>query len=108
MSPLEFTSSVYIRPFEVQPEGYNQVVARLLPLLINLGITIYALLDCARTPDEQVRSLPKWAWLLIIIVFEFIGGLAWLFAGRPIKQAFKPRPRKIIPPDDDPDFLRSI
>jgi hypothetical protein len=86
-------------------------VTRIVPILIFLGITIYALIDCARTPQENVRNLPKWAWLLLIIFFETIGGIAWLIAGRPRAQATTPRnlrkPR-IIPPDDDPDFLRSI
>jgi hypothetical protein len=86
-------------------------VSRILPILIVLGVTIYALIDCARTPQEEVRNLPKWAWLLLIIFFETIGGIAWLIAGRPKTQGGVPRnfrKPKIIPPDDDPDFLRSI
>ena len=83
-------------------------MSRILPILIVLGVTIYALIDCARTPQEEVRNLPKWAWLLLIIFFETVGGIAWRVAGRPKKQGSSPRRRKMIPPDDDPDFLRSI
>ena len=83
-------------------------MSRILPILIILGITIYALIDCARTPQEEVRNLPKWAWLLLIIFFETIGGVAWLIAGRPMRQGSAPKRRKMIPPDDDPDFLRSL
>ncbi len=82
-------------------------MTRALPVLIFLGITIYALIDCARTPQEQVRNLPKWAWLLLIIFFETVGGIAWLIAGRPRING-TPRKRRVLPPDDNPDFLRSI
>jgi len=86
-------------------------VTRIIPILIVLGVTIYALIDCARTPQEEVRNLPKWAWLLLIIFFETIGGIAWLIAGRPKiigSGTGIPKKPRIIPPDDDPDFLRSI
>jgi hypothetical protein len=42
---------------------------RYLPLIILFGITIYALVECAQTDQEQVRNLPKWGWILIIILF---------------------------------------
>ena len=38
---------------------------RYLPLIILFGITIYALVECAQTDQEQVRNLPKWGWILI-------------------------------------------
>jgi len=72
-------------------------------------LDIYTLIDCAMTPQEKVRRFPKWAWLLIIILTGFIGDIAWFIAGRPRKR----RPNRggrgrIIPPDDDPDFLRKL
>lgn len=83
-------------------------MTRVIPILLLMGITIYSLIDCARTPQEEVRNLPKWAWLLLIIVFEAVAGIAWLLAGRPTKRPSAPKQRRIVPPDDDPDFLRSI
>ena len=72
-------------------------------------IDIYTLIDCAMTPQEKVRRFPKWAWLLIIILTGIIGDIAWFVAGSPKR----PRPnrggnKRIIPPDDNPDFLRKL
>jgi len=38
-------------------------------LLISIAITVYAFVDCARTEQEEVQRLPKWAWLLLIVLF---------------------------------------
>jgi len=70
-------------------------------IVLVIVLDIYTLIDCAMTPQDKVRRFPKWAWLLIII--------AWFIAGRPRR----PRPNRggrgrIIPPDDDPDFLRKL
>ncbi len=84
---------------------------RLLLLVLIFGLTIYSLVDCARADDSQIRNLPKWGWLLIIIFLGpqalAIGPIAYLIAGRMSKSKFgggKPK-RRIVPPDDDPDFL---
>jgi len=42
----------------------------------------------------------------LIIVFQLIGSLAWLIAGKPRK--LRKRKPRILPPDDDPDFLGSL
>lgn len=82
---------------------------RVLPIVLALGLAIYALVDCVGTPDEQVRNLPKLAWIALIVLIQIVGPVAWLIAGRPKRNGGgrKKKPR-IIPPDDDPDFLRKI
>jgi len=69
----------------------------------------YGLIACAKTEQDSVRILPKWAWLIIVIIFGSFGALAWLFAGRP-KRIVTPRLRsgRVIPPDDDPEFLKNL
>ena len=81
----------------------------LLILLGGLAVWLYGLIDCARTEQEMVRNLPKWAWLIIIIIFGSLGSVAWLLVGRP-KTAGIPRrrPNKMIPPDDNPEFLKKL
>jgi len=84
---------------------------RVLVYVVPIAIVLYAFFDCASTPQENVRNLPKWAWLLIILVFDLLGSLAWLIAGRPKKGntgGRAPRKRGPIAPDDDPDFLRKL
>lgn len=84
-----------------------------LILLFSIAITVYAFVDCARTPQEEVRRMPKWAWLLLIVLFSPspIISVAWLVIGRDRgwgNGGRKNPPRKIIPPDDNPDFLKNL
>jgi hypothetical protein len=84
------------------------MVKFLLPILL-VGFMIYTLVDCARTDESQVRNLPKWAWIAIIIIVQTIGAIAYWVAGRPKRPGRGGGPkRRILPPDDDPDFLRNI
>ncbi len=95
---------------------------RYLPVLLSLALTVYCAVDAVQTPEEEVRNLPKMAWLLLVILFPVIGPIMWLVAGRPERQpgplaspnrrpgdpqhaADPERPRG---PDDDPDFLRGL
>lgn len=81
---------------------------RVLLALITVGITIYAFVDCLRSGDDEVRSLPRPLWLLITLI-PLVGGLAWLTFGRPLIGG-QPPPRSARPmaPDDDPEFLQSL
>jgi len=82
---------------------------RILLFVIPIALTLYAFFDVARTPQEQVLKLPKWAWLLIILFTDWVGAIAWLIIGRPKREpGSRPERGKIIPPDDDPDFLRKL
>jgi hypothetical protein len=72
---------------------------------------IYAFVDCAVTPQENIRKGPKWAYLLgmFFIPLPPIAAIIWFVFGRPKKpRRGKGGPRRIIPPDDDPDFLRKL
>lgn len=86
----------------------------MIDFLLALGFIatwLYGLIECARTEQDAVRSLPKWAWLLIIILFSWIGAIGWFIFGRP-KGAQISRPRRrpgtILPPDDNPEFLKRL
>ena len=80
-----------------------------IALILVTALEIYALIDCARTSEQQMRSLPKWAWLIIIIFVPGIGAISWIIAGRPKGPGRGgKKDKKIIPPDDNPDFLRKL
>jgi hypothetical protein len=87
-------------------------MSKLIPLILVFGITLYALIDCARTDESQIKTLPKWGWLLLIIILGpqalAIGPIAYLIAGRNKLKGRKAPKRRILPPDDDPDFLGKI
>lgn len=94
---------------------------RVLPIVIGLALSIYAVIDCIQTDEEQVRNLPKVFWIILILLFTFVGPIAWFVAGRPTPllppggrggrggRPGSPRgPRRPQGPDDDPDFLRGL
>ena len=76
--------------------------------IITLALMIFSIIDCSRTSESNIRSLPKWAWLVIIIFVPAIGSIAWIIAGRPKGNGRGRRKRKIVPPDDNPDFLGKL
>ena len=61
------------------------------------------------TDAAEIRNLPKWGWILLIIFFDTIGSIAYWIAGRPRRAGIsRGGQRRILPPDDDPDFLRKL
>ncbi|HEV7711660.1 MAG TPA: PLD nuclease N-terminal domain-containing protein [Asanoa sp.] len=96
-------------------------MVRLYGLLFvaQLVLAVAALISCLSAEEGEIRALPRIAWVLIILFFPLIGGVAWFVAGRPdsrraagqwrpgsgFPEAERPRPKA---PDDDPEFLRSI
>jgi amino acid permease len=75
-----------------------------------LAIVLFAFIDCARRDETEIQKLPKWGWLLAILLTGSIGSIIYLVIGRgPLANFPKKKPQKrILPPDDDPDFLRGI
>ncbi|GAA0951914.1 PLD nuclease N-terminal domain-containing protein [Virgisporangium aurantiacum] len=102
---------------------------RLLPLLLILAFTLYALIDCLARDEDEIRALPKVIWVLIILLFAPLGPIAWFLAGRPRGAAVRRetgdsdeivggyslgsgssagRNGRPLAPDDDPEFLRRL
>ncbi|HVQ89232.1 MAG TPA: PLD nuclease N-terminal domain-containing protein [Actinomycetes bacterium] len=57
---------------------------RTLPFLIEVVLLVYCLVHVIQTPDAELRNLPKWAWILLILFFPLVGCIAYLVAGRPV------------------------
>ena len=96
-----------------------------LLLVVNLAMLVYCLLDVIRTPEDEVRNLPKISWVMLVIVQPLIAGIAWLKLGRPkagatTRRSARDISRSFLPsydqpgrtaasnPDDDEDFLRKL
>ena len=59
---------------------FSQYIPLLIPVvLIQLGLMITALVDLIRR--AQTRG-PKWAWVLVIVLVNFIGPIIYFVAGR--------------------------
>lgn len=84
---------------------------------------VYCLVDVIGTRDDRVRNLPKWAWIVLVLLFPLVGSIAWLVAGRPEKARPLTREQGAAPgfaeyerpgrfaaadPAKDEEFLRGV
>ncbi|WP_241187427.1 PLDc N-terminal domain-containing protein, partial [Micrococcus luteus] len=51
--------------------------------IILAGLTLYALFEALLTPAREVRSLPKAAWVAVIVLVPLVGPLLWLLLAAP-------------------------
>lgn len=59
-------------------------ILRFLPylipvIIIEYGLLIFAIVQCAK---NEVRYLPKWGWILIIVFINIIGPIIFLLIGK--------------------------
>ena len=75
-----------------------------------LALWIYCIFDVIAAEEVLVRNLPKFTWLIIVIILADIGALAWLALGRPAYAGWRPGdtesrgPRRVVGPEDMPGF----
>ena len=78
-------------------------MSRVIAIVITIGLTIYAFIDCLQT--EEPKTLPKAVWLFIIVFVPILGPLLWLLFGRIRGGGWGRDDDDPIAPDDDPNFL---
>ncbi|ATG54090.1 hypothetical protein CFK41_04360 [Brachybacterium ginsengisoli] len=86
-------------------------MARGILAVLSIALTVFALADCVQTEDDKIRGLPKWAWIVLIVLIPWVGPITWLFVGKErTRRGGDGRPRRTGPmaPDEDPDFLRRL
>jgi hypothetical protein len=83
---------------------------RVAGVLLLIALYIYFIIDVLRTRRGDTRSLPKFVWLLLVVLVPIIGGLLWLALGRvwPVPGSRFGRRGAPIAPDDDPKFLKQL
>lgn len=91
--------------------------AAVLLSLASVLLAALALISCLSVEDKStIRGLPRFAWVLVILLLPLAGPAAWFLGGRPVRAgrpfgwsvpgwSEPPRPKA---PDDDPEFLRSL
>lgn len=67
---------------------------------------VFSIVDCAVQPATRHRGVPKPAWIAIVVLIPVIGGILWFVLGR--RRANGKDTIRLVAPDDDPAFLRSI
>jgi hypothetical protein len=91
--------------------------------LFVLALWIFCFIDVLMTPEAGCRSLPKLAWVFIVLLVPFLGSIGWLVAGRPwdrsaqqyvsarssarVAASRQPAARPMSP-DDDEEFLAGL
>lgn len=55
-----------------------------------IAFWIWALIDCISSDPAEVRNLPRFGWLVIVIILFAIGGLLWVLLGRPAGRRLRP------------------
>jgi hypothetical protein len=64
----------------------------LLLYLVPIVLGIYCLVEAISARDDEVRNLSRVWWILLILFFPFVGSIAWLAAGRPVRASRRSGP----------------
>ncbi|MGO1283542.1 MAG: PLD nuclease N-terminal domain-containing protein [Brachybacterium sp.] len=86
-------------------------MARGVIAVLSIALTVFALADCVQTEDDKIRGLPKWAWIVLIVLIPWVGPITWLFVGKDRSSpgnGGRPHRQGPLAPDEDPDFLRKL
>lgn len=62
--------------------------------LVGFALFLVALIDILLSKPEQIRYLPKTAWIVIVIVLPLLGSILWYALGRAPRAARQPRPAR--------------
>ncbi|MFC8800017.1 PLDc N-terminal domain-containing protein [Promicromonospora sp. NPDC057138] len=100
----------------------------IVPLFV-VGLMVYALADVWGAEEDERGGLPRWLWVLLIVLLPLLGPISWIVVrttsrrsgadpasgpssggSRPTPPPRPPRPSPRRPsgpaaPDDDPEFL---
>lgn len=100
----------------------------IIPVAFGVVVFVYGLIDCLRSEPSDVRSIPKPAWVLVIVLLNVIGVALWFMFGRPQyavstsnqaptssgQSSGQRSPSastgygRSVAPDDNPEFLRNL
>ncbi|MFQ4148366.1 PLDc N-terminal domain-containing protein [Arthrobacter sp. LAPM80] len=98
----------------------------IIPVTLGVVAFVYGLIDCLRSEPSDVRSIPKAAWVVVIVLLNVIGVALWFLFGRPQYAAAGSAPAqrsggqasgqrqqssgrgRSVAPDDDAEFLRNL
>lgn len=99
---------------------------RVLLILVIVGLMAYALADVWGSEEDERGGLPRWLWVLLIVLLPLLGPISWIVvrvtsrrsgagpAAGPGRGGSRPRPPARpgprrpagpVAPDDDPEFL---
>ncbi len=83
-------------------------MGRVVLLVAVIGLGVYAFVQALQADAAQLRFMPRWLWVAVILAFPVAGPAVWIFAGRDPARSAITEDRRPLGPDDDPDFLRKL
>ena len=83
-------------------------MSRLLVIVpfVVLALDVFAMVDVILMDRRRVRAVPKFVWIILILLVPVVGALLWFFVGK--ERAGGISQLRTIAPDDDPSFLKKI
>jgi len=88
---------------------------RAILFLAIAALTVFAAADCAQSTPTQRAGVPRWLWMVLIVLVPLLGPGIWLLVSRNARGGSSdgggsrgPRGRGTGAPDDDPEFLHRL
>lgn len=53
-----------------------------LLLVVEYGLAIFCFVDVTRAPEAAVPWVPRWGWIVALLVFPVVASVAWLVCTR--------------------------
>ena len=78
----------------------------IVPLIV-LALDVVAIVDVILIDQRRVRAMPKFVWIILIVLIPVVGVALWFFTGRESPTASGGQLRTVAP-DDDPSFLKNL
>lgn len=50
--------------------------------LLIAAVIVYAIVDVATTPASRIRGLPKWLWIVVVVLVPLVGAILWFIVGK--------------------------
>jgi Phospholipase_D-nuclease N-terminal len=50
-------------------------------LVLEYGLAVFCFVDIVRSPEAAVPWVPRWGWIIAVLVFPLAGSVVWLGAG---------------------------
>ncbi|HWU47300.1 MAG TPA: PLDc N-terminal domain-containing protein [Humibacter sp.] len=58
--------------------------------IVLLGVLVVALIDIITREEWQVKHLPKFVWILLVVLVPLLGTVLWFTLGRDYDQSSRP------------------
>src|SRR3954454_25067288 len=60
-----------------------------LLLVLEYGFAVFCFVDVLRAPEATVAWMPRWGWVIGILIFPLAGAVAWIVATHPWRSAVR-------------------